>query len=56
MPKVGDMIKCHDEEDVKRTLKDLSDQGYGAVRMWPFWIQITKTNEEGDTDAGINMR
>lgn len=28
----GTWIKCQDEEKLKRKLKELSDQGYGAVR------------------------
>lgn len=45
--KKGDYIECRDLEDLKRTLGDLSDAGYHAVRdsYSNFWVCITGTPE-----------
>lgn len=45
--KKDDYIECRDYEDLKRTLRDLSDAGYHAVRdrYNNFWIRITETPE-----------
>ena len=45
--KKGDYIECRDLEDLKRTLRDLSDAGYHAVRdsYNNLWICITGTPE-----------
>lgn len=45
--KIGELIKCTDEKDLKQTLKDLSLAGFHAVRVDhnTYWIRITGVPE-----------
>lgn len=46
--KEGTFIHCHDLEEMKATLKELGDAGYGAVRLGynTFIILITSVPKE----------
>ena len=43
--KIGELIKCADEKDLKQTLRDMSLAGYHAVRVDhnTYWLRITGT-------------
>lgn len=49
--KVGDWIKCHDENDCRNILNNLSKLGYGAVIMSVSYrhIVITSVPEDHET-------
>lgn len=49
--KVGDLIKCANEDDCRKILKELSDLGYGAVRASynGHWIRITQAYDRIET-------
>lgn len=40
--KVGSLVTCKDEKDLKKTLKALSDAGFGASRCAKYMIRITR--------------
>lgn len=46
--KAGDLIKCHDREDLKRTLADLDTSGCHAVvtDVSGKWIRIVSDGKE----------
>ena len=45
----GDLIKCHNEADLKNWLAYLSDKGFGAVACPGLYIRITSAPaEKGD--------
>ena len=40
--KRGSLVTCKDESDLKKTLKALSDAGFGASRCAKYMIRITR--------------
>lgn len=39
----GQLIKCNDDEEVRRIFKELGKiEGLHAVRVWKNWIRITE--------------
>lgn len=44
--KKGDWIKCHDDQEVRSVLADLSKAGYGAARGSGNYILITAEPKE----------
>lgn len=40
--KIGSLVTCKDENDLKKTLKALSDAGCGAVQCAKYRIYITR--------------
>lgn len=48
--KKGDWIKCHDSEDLKETLNDLGDEGYGATVTSGNYIRITSVPKQDTED------
>ena len=44
--KLGDLIKCSDEKNLKQMLKDLAAAGFHAVRVdYGTWLRITGVRE-----------
>ena len=43
--KKGSLVTCKDESDLKKTLKALSDAGFGAARCARYMIRITRLPE-----------
>jgi hypothetical protein len=52
MLKVGDFIKCHNEEDCKEALFELSRNGYGAVVTDVSYTLIRITSVPEDAKEG----
>ena len=56
--KVGHIINCDDEDDLRDALRELGEAGYGAVRMDlpnSYFIEITSEPEEAaETDNAWN--
>lgn len=46
----GAWIKCKDKEEVKQILKQLSDEGYSAVRSSEKYIRVTGEPERKETN------
>ena len=52
MLKVGDAIKCHDEDDLIETMKDLAEYGietdfvYEKAGEKGLWLEITKVRKQ----------
>lgn len=44
--KVGSLITCKGDKDLKSSLKELGDRGYGAVACGRYRITITSIPEE----------
>lgn len=40
--KIGSLVTCKDENDLKKTLKALSDAGFGASRCAKYGIYIDR--------------
>ena len=54
--KKGDWIKCHDDQEAREYLAELSKEGYGAARGSGNYILITREPEEKDDRGNTRPR